>query len=95
MTARDTVETQTESPAEPVGTDRFLDVVRAGRRVPAAALQAKHDLEGREDDPVNTDEKNDERRHEPTSMAKFPKKATRSCGRQDYLFLEAVPRAME
>jgi hypothetical protein len=76
MAAQHAPDTQAETAAKAVRTNGLLRVIGAGRHVAAAALQPKHDLQGREDNAVAADEKDDDRLHEPFSMAKFLKKAT-------------------
>jgi hypothetical protein len=56
--------------------DGLLRVERAAGHEAAAALDADHQLEGGEDDAVKPDQVDDNRLHEPLSMAKFPEKAT-------------------
>jgi hypothetical protein len=59
-----------------MGANRLLRVVGAGRRVTAAAWAAELEVPRLKNDAVSSNEKDGNRLHEPTSMAKFPKKAT-------------------
>jgi hypothetical protein len=84
MAAQHAAQAQANTPADAMGTNRLLGVIGAGRNVPAAALQPEHDFQGRKGNAINVDQKDENRLHEPFSMAQFLKKATavvrtRSC----------------
>jgi len=76
MAAQDAVQAETETAANAMRTNRLFRILGAGGRIAAAALQAQHDFHGRKSDAINADEKDGNRLHEPSSMAKFLKKAT-------------------
>jgi hypothetical protein len=63
--------------ADPMRANSLLDIIGACGRIAATALYAEHDLQWRENNAIRMDEKDDNRLHEPFSMAKFLKKATR------------------
>jgi hypothetical protein len=77
MAAQYPASPQAKTTANAMRANGLLHIIGAGGRVPAAALQAKHDLQRRKSDAVNTDQKDSNRLHEPSSMAKFSQKATR------------------
>ena len=58
-------------------TDRLFRIAGARRRKPAGSLQARHDFQRSKDHAIGADEEDENRLHEPPSMARFPKKATR------------------
>ncbi len=68
---------QTKPPAKPVCADSFLNVVGTGGCIATAALQPQHHFQRGKNDAICADEEDTKRLHEPPSMAKFPKKATR------------------
>jgi hypothetical protein len=77
MAAQHAAHSETETTADTVRTNGLLRIVGAGGRITAASLHAEHDLQGRKNNAINADQKDGNRLHEPFSMAKFPKKATR------------------
>jgi len=85
MAAQHAAHTEAETSADAMRTNGFLRIMGAGRRIPAAALHAEHDFQRRKNNAINTDQKNSNRLHEPSSMAKFPKKATRYRRNQPFL----------
>jgi hypothetical protein len=76
MTAQHAARAEAETAANTMRANGLLRIAGAGGRVPAAALHAQHDFQRRKSNAVNTDQKDGYRLHEPSSMAKFPKKAT-------------------
>ncbi len=75
MAAQDAARAESEAAANAVTADGFLHVMGATGSIAAAALDADHDFEGREDDAISADEEKKNRGHEPFSMADFLKKA--------------------
>jgi hypothetical protein len=90
MAAQHAAHSEAETAADAMHANGLLRIVGAGGRIPAAALHAEHDLQGRKSNAINTDQKDGNRLHEPFSMAKFPKKATRYRRNQPSRDLEAV-----
>jgi hypothetical protein len=76
MTPQYAARPEAETAANAVRANGLLRVIGAGGHVTATALKAKHDFQGRKDNAINADQKDGNRLHEPTSMAKFFKKAT-------------------
>jgi hypothetical protein len=77
MAAQHAAHAETETAADAMRANGLLRIAGAVGRVTAAALHAEHDFQGCKGNAVNTDQKDGYRLHEPFSMAKFPKKATR------------------
>jgi hypothetical protein len=77
MATEQAAQAESDAAANAMGADRLLGVGGARGRVTTAPLEPKHDLYGRENDPVGADEKDQDMLHEPISMARFLKKATR------------------
>jgi hypothetical protein len=77
MATNDASDAKSRTATKAMGANGLLHVLGAGGQVAAAALRSRHDLEGREDNAVNTDKEDAKGLHEPISMAQFPKKATR------------------
>jgi hypothetical protein len=77
MAAQHAAHAEAETAADAVRANGLLHIFGAGGRITAATLDAKHDFQGRKSNAINMDQKDGNRLHEPFSMAKFPKKATR------------------
>lgn len=80
MASQDAARTQVEPPTDAVRANGLLDIVGTGRSITAATLHPGHNLQRGEDHAIRTDEKDENRPHEPLSMANFSKKATRESG---------------
>jgi hypothetical protein len=76
MAAQQPPRPQAHPAAESVRANGLLRILGTRGRKPAAALQAKHDLQRRKNHAINPNKKHGNQLHEPTSMAKFRKKAT-------------------
>jgi hypothetical protein len=77
MAAGDAADSQSKASTQAMQTNGLLDITGATGRETAAALHADHEFQGRKDNAVGSDQKDNNGLHERFSMAKFPKKATR------------------
>jgi hypothetical protein len=77
MATQNPAHPEPKTTADPMRANSLLHVIGARRDIAATALYAEHDLHGRKNNAISMDEKDDNRLHEPFSMAKFLKKATR------------------
>jgi hypothetical protein len=77
MATHQALRAKAQPAAKAMCADGLLGVMGARRHVAAAALRAEHELERKENHAVGADKEDGNRLHEPPSMAKFQKNATR------------------
>jgi hypothetical protein len=76
MATQDTAHSKSKTATDTVTANRLFHIAGTTGRITAAALHPGHDFQGRKDHAVNADQEDQNRLHEPPSMAHFPKKAT-------------------
>ena len=95
MAPQDAARPEAQAAAEAVRADRLLGIIGTTGREAAAALDAEHEFQGRHDDAVGSDQKDNNGLHERFSMAKFPKKATRYRRNQWLNYSISQPRVLD